>query len=132
MEKIAIIIENAFSYAGTENICNFMTESIGKVSRVDVISLHGKGKPFYKYGNAHSFVTLENVTFKLLRLRRMLMHYDHVFVISMGKLSFIFRWFVLFNNKVNYKTYACEHVSIMSFPAVKKLLKYNSLKNLAR
>lgn len=126
MKKVLIVIDNAYSYAGTENVCNFMTESLGDFSVVDILSFSGHGDTFYPYKKVNKITSMYGKKFKMLYLRREVKAYDFVFVVSMGKLSFIIRWWVMLLNSSKAKFITCEHVALNSFSWWVKLLKINS------
>lgn len=130
MKKILFVIDNAFHYAGTENICNFMSEAFGENNIIDILSMSGEGETFYPYSHVRKVVSLDNKRNKLFSAAAYVYQntYDVYFVISMGKLSFLFRWLSLFLRKKNKKIYACEHVSIQSFPSWVRILKTHALK----
>lgn len=130
MRKILFVIDNAYSYAGTENICNFMSEVMGKENIIDIVSLDGAGETFYPYSDVRKIYSLSGGRGKYFELLKFLIkgEYGYIFVISMGKLSFLFRWIHWFLKKGDRKIYACEHVSIESFSSWVKILKINALK----
>ncbi len=128
MKKVLIIINNAYSYAGTENICNFMTDAIGDKSIVDLISLNGEGETFYPYSKVNKITNLNGMSKKFAFIRSRVNDYDFVFVVSMGKLSFLIMWLVIFLNRKDVKYISCEHVSLSSFPWWVKKLKLFALK----
>lgn len=129
-----LVIENAFSYAGTENICNFMTEVYGDSNEVSVLSLNGSGETFYPFTKTVRIISLENEKNKFKKTFSIINSHgvDVVFVISMGKLSlFYFLTNILFLKKKlrkHIKFIACEHVSISSFGFFKRLVKIIALK----
>ena len=57
MKKIVLVIKDAYSYAGTENICNFMSECLGPQHEVTVYSLEGSGQPFYPFEHVQQIVS---------------------------------------------------------------------------
>lgn len=128
MRKILILIDNAYSYAGTENVCNFMTECYGENHHVDLLSLRGFGNTFYPYNKVKKIVSLDGVRFKFSKIINIVNSYDIVFTVGMGKLSFLVRWLVLpfIKKKVNF--YACEHVSLNSFSKIVRFLKLEALR----
>lgn len=127
--NIALLIENAFSNAGTENICNFMCEVYSKNNAVDVLSLTGKGAAFYPYHGARTFYSAANESqprralFKKIATEK----YDYVFVIGMGRLSVEFailaKFFLDKNSRRKTKFIACEHVAFESFTKIKQFIK---------
>ncbi|WP_241597179.1 glycosyltransferase family 4 protein [Rosenbergiella epipactidis] len=130
MKKIAIVIQDAYSYAGTENVCNFMTDSLGENNHIEIISLCGSGSPFYPFNKINKINSFHDKWFKYIRIIGFLKKnkFDIVYVISMGKLSFIFMVFskVLLLSKI--KKISCEHVSFRSFSKYIRLLKLWALK----
>ena len=57
MKRIVLVIKDAYSYAGTENICNFMSECLGEQHEVTVYSLEGSGEPFYPFSQVQQIVS---------------------------------------------------------------------------
>lgn len=127
--KIALFIKNAFSYAGTENICNFMCAVYGKNNIVDVLSLSGEGELFYPFRAARNIYSAakERHPRRALFNKISVEKYDYVFVIGMGRLSLEFAVLanLLLSNSLKSKTkfIACEHVALSSFSKIKRLLK---------
>jgi len=129
--KTAIVIENAFSYAGTENICNYMTECFSLNSTIDLFSIKGGDKPFYPYRNVRKIFTFENHKYPINKVISKINkeEYTHVFIISMGKLSFLFMLHLFFKKNKSKTIYiSCEHVAIKSFNFFVRSLKYFSLR----
>lgn len=129
--SVAIVIDNAFTYAGTENICNYMSDCLSEVADVTILSLNGGGSPFYDFKKVKRIISFENTKRPLIGLCRhiILEDYEFVFVISMGKLSFLFSMLrYLMPRLKKRKLIACEHVSINSFPTSVKTLKIWALK----
>ena len=127
--KIGLFIENAFSYAGTENVCNFMCEVYGKDNIVDVLSLGGEGEMFYPFQAARNIYSAakERHPRRALFNKISVEKYDYIFVIGMGRLSVEFAMLanLLLSKSVRNKTkfIACEHVALGSFSKSKRLLK---------
>lgn len=132
--KICIVIPNVFSYAGTENICNFMTNSLGDEYDITIVSLNGNGNTFYPFSKAKKIISLEGKKLKVLRSVFLSRKYGEkgTFIISMGKLSVLFAFFskITFNNLSN--VIACEHVSINSFSWKIKKIKLFFLKKYSK
>ncbi|MDY0973032.1 glycosyltransferase [Siccibacter turicensis] len=128
-KKIAIVIENAFGYAGTENMCNFMSECLGKDNEVTIYSLKGQGPAFYPFKRVVNIVSLHSSRFKIPSLIKQLKYenYDVIFLISMGKLSVYFYFFAP-KRFIKNKVISCEHVSLHSFSKLKRIVKVASLK----
>ena len=129
-QRILIIIENAFSFAGTENVCNFMTDCYGPDNEVIILSLKGKGDTFYKFEHVKKIISLEGIgasTYSIIKHVQNI-NPDYVFVISMGKLSVLYAFLSFFSFKSLNNTFACEHVSYSSFPWYVKLLKIFTLR----
>ncbi|RPE00282.1 glycosyltransferase family 4 protein [Candidatus Pantoea deserta] len=127
MKKIVLVIKDAYSYAGTENICNFMSECLGETHDVTIYSLEGSGKPFYPFEHAKSIVSFEGHSNPIKSIVKRIHEedVDSVFLISMGRLSVMFAfWSLLSGKKKRFKAYACEHIAINSFSKPIKLLKY--------
>lgn len=131
-KKIAILINNAYLYAGTENICNFMSEVMGGHNEVQILSLEGSGKPFYEFFKAKEIINFSSCRIPLISCIKYIkkQEFDFVFVITMGKLSVIFSFLSLFYNPFNLfktnrkiKIFSCEHVSIQSYPSYIRFLK---------
>lgn len=127
MKKIVLVIKDAYSYAGTENICNFMSECLGDEHEVVVYSLEGAGEPFYPFEKVKGIVSFEGeknpIRSVVHRIHQQV--FDAVFLISMGRLSVMFALYSLLSlKKKKAKTYACEHIAINSFSKPIKLLKY--------
>lgn len=57
MKKIVLVIKDAYSYAGTENICNFMSECFAEQHEVTIYSLEGSGEPFYPFSQVQQIVS---------------------------------------------------------------------------
>lgn len=131
--KIALCIENAFSYAGTENICSFMCGIYSENNIVDILSLKGSGETFYPYPGARNVysVTNSNLSRRDLLKKIESERYDFVFIIGMGRLSVEFailaRIFLGKSTRKITKFIACEHVSFQSFSRIKKIIKVISL-----
>ncbi|MBK0033752.1 glycosyltransferase [Erwinia sp. S43] len=132
MKKVAIVIGDAFSYAGTENVCNYMTDCLGDDCLINILSLSGNGKPFYPYQKVNKIITFNDYKKPLIEIKKNILEndYDTVFVVSMGKLSFLFRLLFLTDFSIKRRTrfIACEHIAFDSFNMAIKLLKILSLK----
>lgn len=132
MKKIAIVIGDAYSYAGTENICNFMSDSLGDDFSITILSMKGEGDTFYPFKKVKNIVSFQDDSKPLNSIRENILanDYDTVFVISMGKLSFLFRLLFIFKVRVKNKTkfISCEHIAFDSFSNAVKILKIFSLK----
>ncbi|MBS0910037.1 glycosyltransferase [Tatumella sp. JGM118] len=133
MKRIVILIDNAYSYAGTENICNFMAETFGADNEVTVYSLHGSGETFYPFDNVREIVTFRGKRFPLLSAIISInnKNFDFAFIISMGKLSVYFsliQKMISITGKNKAKFISCEHVSYHSFSPLIKILKKTFLK----
>lgn len=131
MKKIVLVIKDAYSYAGTENICNFMSECLGDEHEVVIYSLEGSGKTFYPFEKVKQIVSFEGeknpIRSAVKRINEQ--GFDTVFLISMGRLSVMFAfWNMLSLKKKTAKTYACEHIAINSFSKPIKFLKYLMLR----
>ena len=127
MKKIVLVIKDAYSYAGTENICNFMSECLGETHDVTIYSLEGSGKTFYPFEHVKEIVSFEGHSNPIKSIVRRIHseEVDSVFLISMGRLSVMFAfWSLLSGKKKRFKAYACEHIAINSFSKPIKLLKY--------
>jgi len=130
-KKSAIVIDNAFLYAGTENICNFMTECISKNSNIDILSVKGTGKPFYSFSGVNQILTFNDSKHPVFDIVKKIKkeQYNSVFIISMGRLSFEFMLCLMFFKKNSFtKLIACEHVSFQSFNFLIKKMKLWALK----
>lgn len=131
MRRIAIVIKDAYSYAGTENICNFMTECFSGGNSIDIYSFEGDGETFYPYTNVQRIYSFSNKKLKYLSIVSSLKknNYDYIFLISMGKLSVFFPFYsFLFKLKKGVKIISCEHVSLSSYKPYLRGLKYVFLK----
>lgn len=131
MKKIVLVIKDAYSYAGTENICNFMSECLGDEHEVVIYSLEGSGKTFYPFEKVKQIVSFEGeknpIRSAVKRINEQ--GFDTVFLISMGRLSVMFAfWNMLSLKKKTARTYACEHIAINSFSKPIKFLKYLMLR----
>ena len=127
MKKIVLVIKDAYSYAGTENICNFMSECLGETHEVTIYSLEGNGKTFYPFEHVKQIVSFEGQSnpIKSAVARINEEGFDTVFLISMGRLSVMFAfWNLLAMKKKRGKAYACEHIAINSFSKPIKFLKF--------
>lgn len=127
MKKIVLVIKDAYSYAGTENICNFMSECLGETHDVTIYSLEGSGKTFYPFEQVKEIVSFEGHSNPIKSIVKRIHDeaFDSVFLISMGRLSVMFAfWSLLSGEKKRFKAYACEHIAINSFSKPIKLLKY--------
>ncbi len=102
-EKIVLVIKDAYSYAGTENICNFMSECLGETHDVTVYSLEGSGKTFYPFEHVKEIVSFEGhsnpIKSAVSRIHEE--DFDTVFLISMGRLSVMFAFWNLMSMKKN-------------------------------
>lgn len=127
MTKVAVVITDAYSYAGTENVCNYMTDCLASEAVIDVLSLKGGGDTFYPYSNVRKIESFDNEKKPLLALRKKIIEndYDFVFVVSMGKLSFLFRFLFFFDFGIKNRTkfISCEHIAFDSFNTGVKILK---------
>lgn len=128
MKRIVILIDNAYSYAGTENICNFMAETYGSVNEVTVYSLQGSGETFYPFDNVKKVVSFCGKRFPLLSAIFSInkQKFDFAFIISMGKLSVFFSLIqkvISITGSSKTKFISCEHVSYNSFSPLIKVLK---------
>ncbi|WP_062742825.1 glycosyltransferase family 4 protein [Erwinia persicina] len=131
MKKIVLVIKDAYSYAGTENICNFMSECFGEQHEVTIYSLEGSGKPFYPFNQVQQIVSFngEKNPLKAAVNKIHQQQFDAVFLISMGRLSVMFALYSMMSMKKKpARVYACEHVAINSFSKPIKLLKYLALR----
>ncbi|MDJ0036582.1 glycosyltransferase [Pantoea allii] len=127
MKKIALVIKDAYSYAGTENICNFMSECLGDEHDVTIYSLEGHGEPFYPFEKVKQIVSFEGESNPIKRAVARIQQegFDTVFLISMGRLSVMFAfWNLMTLKKKRFKAYACEHIAINSFSKPIKFLKF--------
>lgn len=127
MKKVGLIIKDAYSYAGTENICNFMSECLGETHDVTVYSLEGQGETFYPFRQVKNIVSFDGQpnAIKSVVQRVHADGIDCVFLISMGRLSVMFAlWSLLSGKKKRFKAYACEHIAINSFSKPIKFLKF--------
>jgi len=127
MKKIVLVIKDAYSYAGTENICNFMSECLGDAHQVTVYSLEGSGQPFYPFEKVKAIVSFAGVKNPIRSAVQRINQegFDAVFLISMGRLSVMFALYsLLAGKKKTAKAYACEHIAINSFGKPIKFLKY--------
>ncbi|MEN5014974.1 glycosyltransferase [Erwinia sp. Eh17-17] len=131
MKRIVLVIKDAYSYAGTENICNFMSECLGEQHEVTVYSLEGSGEPFYPFSQVQQIVSFAGEKNPLKAVVRQIhqQQFDSVFLISMGRLSVMFALHSMMSlKKKTARVYACEHVAINSFSKPIKLLKYLTLR----
>ncbi|WP_017346611.1 glycosyltransferase [Pantoea sp. A4] len=127
MKNIVLVIRDAYSYAGTENICNFMSECLGTSHEVTIYSLEGSGETFYPFTQVKQIVSFEghDNPIKSIVQRIQSEPVDAVFLISMGRLSVMYAfWSLLSRQKKRVKAFACEHIAINSFSKPIKLLKY--------
>ncbi|HDS1151431.1 TPA: glycosyltransferase [Pluralibacter gergoviae] len=131
MKKILLITDDAFTYSGREKICDFMTTTFtdGKNS-VDVFSLKGNSPSFYNYKGAREIRTFAKCKFPIVSLIKSLKKetYDYIFVVSMGKLSVLFSFFLFFIRNIGAKFIACEHVSLESLKPFIRFLKRIALR----
>lgn len=131
MKRVVLVIKDAYSYAGTENICNFMSECLGEAHQVSIYSLEGSGKTFYPFSQVKEIVIFEGQSnpIKAAVQRIQQQDFDAIFLISMGRLSVMFAlWSMLSLKKKRAKTYACEHIAIKSFSKPIQCLKYLMLR----
>ena len=131
MKKIVLVIKDAYSYAGTENICNFMSECLGEQHEVTIYSLEGHGKTFYPFERVKKIVSFEGHSNPIKSAVSSIHQegFDSVFLISMGRLSVMFAfWNLMALKKKRFKAYACEHIAINSFSKPIKLLKWLMLR----
>ncbi|HDJ0284846.1 TPA: glycosyltransferase, partial [Escherichia coli] len=131
--NIAIVIYDAYGYAGTENVANFMSECFSTKHKVTVFSLEGSGKTFYPFHNVINIISLSGFRFKMFRLMSLMKKekYDAVFVISMGKLSVLYSLYS-FLTGLTSRSIACEHIALSSFPKPIKFLKFIFLRRFER
>lgn len=127
LKKIAFVINNAYSYAGTENICNFMTECYGE-HNITIYSVSGEGETFYPYKSVKEIISYDGYKNPVKKIVDHINknNYNYVFVISMGKLSVLYSFWNLFFRKNNpdCKHFACEHVALHSFNFIVRCLKF--------
>ncbi|NIG17869.1 glycosyltransferase family 4 protein [Pantoea sp. Al-1710] len=131
MKKIVLVIKDAYSYAGTENICNFMSECLGEQHAVTIYSLEGHGKTFYPFDRVKEIVSFEGHSNPIKSAVASIHQqgFDSVFLISMGRLSVMFAfWNLMAMKKKRFKAYACEHIAINSFSKPIKALKWMLLR----
>jgi len=131
MSKVFILIKDAFGYAGTEKISDFMCKVFSKDgNEVEVLSLLGSGDTFYPYTGVSKIVTFSDSISPLFSALRYISKNKPscVFVISMGRLSVEFSLMSIFFDFSNIKTFSCEHVAFFSFPEYVKKLKKVLLK----
>lgn len=131
MSQVLIITDNAFTYTGREKICDFMTESLGDDNVIDIFSLSGEGTSFYEYKKIRTLKTFSKEKFPLIKVISEIkkLHYDYIFVVSMGKLSVLFSFaYSLLGRGITAQIYACEHVSIDSLRPYIRILKRLALK----
>lgn len=132
MKKIAIVITNAYSYAGTENVCNYMTEFMGDNNDIDILSLEGEGTTFYKYSKAKQVISFSRHNSPLKEMKKHILNhnYNYVFVVSMGRLSFMLRCHFLLNPSIRKRMrfIACEHIAFDSFSLFIKFIKVLALR----
>lgn len=131
MKKVVLVIKDAYSWAGTENICNFMSECLGPQHEVSIYSLEGAGQPFYPFEHVKEIVSFHGASNPLKSAVKCIhqQQFDAVFLISMGRLSVMFALYSMMTlRKKTAKVYACEHVAINSFSKTIKLLKYLTLR----
>jgi len=131
MKKIVLVIKDAYSYAGTENICNFMSECLGEQHAVTIYSLEGHGKTFYPFDRVKEIVSFEGQSNPIKSAVASIHQqgFDSVFLISMGRLSVMFAfWNLMAMKKKRFKAYACEHIAINSFSKPIKALKWMLLR----
>lgn len=130
MKRILILIENVFSYAGTENVCNFMTTCFTDCD-VKIVSINGEGNTFYPFDKVSEIITLKHSKNKWTDYKAIEEDFspDYVFVIGMGKLSVVFfikQFISLLSQKRKY--YACEHIAYDSHNSFVKFLKLIALR----
>ncbi len=131
MNKIALVIKNAYSYAGTENVCNFMTECFGDKYHIEIFSMEGEGKTFYPYSNVKQIVSFSHEKQPIKKIVKRINDekFDTVFLISMGRLSVVFAFYSMLTLKrKRAKVYACEHIAINSFNKIIKFMKFMTLR----
>jgi len=131
MKKIVLVSEYDYSYAGTENIGNFMSGCVVEEHDVTIYSLEGHVKTFYRFKHVKEIVSFEGQS-NAIKQAVTRIHdagFDTVFLISMGRLSVMFAfWNLLAMKKKRFKAYACEHIAINSFSKPIKLLKWLMLR----
>lgn len=131
MKKIVLVIKDAYSYAGTENICNFMTECLGEAHEVTIYSMEGEGEPFYPFTHVKKIESFAHEANPIKSIARRISreNFDSVFLISMGRLSVMFALHSMLTLRPKKaKVYACEHIAINSFSKPIKFLKYLTLR----
>ncbi|HHL1955780.1 TPA: glycosyltransferase [Klebsiella pneumoniae] len=128
MKKIAFVINNAYSYAGTENICNFMSDCYGELYDLTIFSVSGEGDSFYPYRKVKKIINYKEYKNPIKKIVDDVNknNFDYVFVISMGKLSVMYSFWNVFSRFKNNdcKLFACEHVAIHSFNSIVRFLKF--------
>ncbi len=140
MKKVFILIEDAYSYAGTEKVCDFMSSSLGGNHEVIILSLKGKGQTFYPYTKVKSIISFHDAKHPLVDAVKMVVNEacdTTIFIVSMGRLSVFFSFLYKFYSLVlptpyrqqKKKIVSCEHVSLDSFGWHVKLLKFVTLKS---
>ncbi len=130
MKKIVLVIKDAYSYAGTENICNFMSECFGENHDVTIYSIQGGDKPFYPFTCVTKIESFhrENNPIRAIARRIHQEQFEAIFIISMGRLSVMFALHsLLMRRSKKGRFYACEHIAINSFNRAVRLLKFLTL-----
>jgi len=129
MKNILLITDNAYTYSGREKICSYMCGIYSDSYNVDLISLNGQGDLFYEFNGVRNVITLEGKKNKYQECVKLSQKYDSVFVLSMGKLTVYFSFYLLLRKLICRKKkkpvdyIACEHVSYKSMGFLVKILK---------
>ncbi|BBG30770.1 glycosyltransferase [Zymobacter palmae] len=124
---VAIVIDNAFGFGGTERVVSNMAYILSSELNVDIYSIKSGVKTFYDMSDAnvicadHSgYITSIWSIVDAINSKK----YKAVFVITMGKLSCIYSVISKIKKKnIFLNTYVCEHVSYASYSLIVKFLK---------
>jgi len=126
-KKVLLVIDNAYGFAGTENVCNFMSECLVESNSVTIYSLKGSGETFYPFNGVAGVISFGEEERPLKALINQINNsdFDTIFIISMGRLSVLFAIHSLCKSFLKRtKIYACEHVALSSFSIPIKILKF--------
>ncbi len=129
MKNILLVTDDAYTYSGREKIFAMMARIYNEENKVTVYSLNGEGETFYSYDV--EIKTFNRERNPLISVCKDIKNksFDYIFIVSMGKLSFLFSIiFSLYCKKKECKIIACEHVALgalKKYVQVMKLISYN-------
>lgn len=125
--SIAIVIDDAFGFGGTERVLSNMVSMLHNDYKIDVYSVAHGVNSFYDLSCANKIICFHGGYLKcLFNIFNKINEggYKSVFLISMGKLSCIFGLLLKLKGGSRIGTiFSCEHVTYLCYPWYVKWLK---------